>query len=218
MHTTLWDPVHAAWRATHPDTVLDEGNDCARCANAAGSVKVSDVVSRKFTAWDTWHDTGASHLCLACTWGYRTSELRAHTLLITWQPERSTFRRLEGGELLAVLRQGPLEVQSLISLPLRAGRRHVLPIARFGQVCVDGTNISWSDGDARRLELVQWLRTQGVPWRAFTEPVPPWRTVAKAQDPMGVLDAWAEMTGWRESGVWLEAALAATHPQAAQAA
>lgn len=209
----MWDPVHVAWRAAHPDDSLEDGSDCARCADAAGIVKVSDVVSRNFTAWDTWQDIDANYLCRACTWGYRTRDLRADTLLASWRVDRPLLRRLEGSELFALLRCEPLEAQSLISLPLRAGRRHVLPVARFGHVCVDGTNITWSHGDARRLELVQQLRTDGVSWRAFTEPAPPWRAVSTSPEPTRIMDAWDELSAWRASGVWLEAALAATHPQ-----
>lgn len=213
-----WDPVHTAWRAQHPAHDLPAGQDCARCASAAGTVACRDVVSRKFTAWDTWVDPSAPRLCPACVWGYRTTELRAEPLLVTWHPTAPSCHRLAPAGLLEVLSCGHLPASSLVSVPLRAGRRHVLPTAAFGQVCVDGTNITWSSGDARRLELVDRLRRAGVGWSAFTDPVPPWRVVSSSSDPVALLTRWEELAPWRESGLWLQVALSATHPARARAA
>lgn len=201
-----------AWQAHHPTDQQVPGSDCARCACAAATTKVSEVVSRKFTAWDTWADPASPRLCSACTWGYRTTQLRAETFLVTRPPRGPGCQPLTPPDLLEVLLEGPVPSDCLISLPLRAGRRHVLPTARFGQVCLDGTNLSWSTGDARRLQLVAHLRSEGVPWTAFTEPAPPWRALRQCNDPNQMLHSWDELAAWRQSGLWLQTALAATHP------
>ena len=213
-----WDPVHAAWRAHHPEDHLDEGVPCARCSTPAGAVKVGEVVSRKFTAWDTWADTAGTHLCQPCTWGYRTAQLRSSVYLVTWHRIAPTAQALDTAGLRQVLAAGGLGSQAALSLPLRAGRKHVLPVARFGQVCVDGANITWSKGDARRLLLVERLRDAGIPARAFYDPVPPWRALHGCEDPLEMLTDWQELGTWRQGRLWLEAALAATHPTTAAAA
>lgn len=208
------DPVHAAWGAHHPQAALPPGRDCARCAAAGGIAPVRTVVSKKFTAWDTWADPNASSLCEACSWGYRTPSLRADTLEVT----PTSCRPLSPAGLYELLTRGPLPAGTLVSLPLRAGRRHVLPTAEFGRVCLDGTNITWSEGDTRRLRLVHQLRHAGVPWNAFTEPAPPWRAVTRSDDPTRLLHSWEQLTPWRENGLWLQAALAATHPERGRSA
>lgn len=208
------DPVHAAWLASHQQHSLPSGRDCARCAAASGVVKVRDVVSNKFTAWDSWTDPSQPMLCPACAWAYRTPRLRAEILLVYYRPESAPVcRPLDPDHLFQLLVKGSLHARDLVSLPIRAGRRHVLPLARFGQVCVDGTNLSWSHGDARRLQLVAKLREQDrVPWSAFTDPAPPWRAVSRSLDPTGLMRDWDELRPWRESGLWLQVALSATHP------
>lgn len=218
--STPWDTVHAAWRASHPShPPLPPPADhaCARCASAGGQVAVREVVSKKFTAWDSWADPQAALLCTACAWGYRTRDLRADALMIVWDDAEPACRRVDAHELAAAL-EGPLPAHVALSVPLRAGRRHVLPVTEFGRVCVDGTNVTWSVGDARRLGLVQQLRRQGVPWRSFTEPTPSWRAVSSSPDPQAMLQAWDELRAWRASGVWLQVALAATHPVRSRAA
>ena len=86
------------------------------------------------------------------------------------------------------------------------------------QVCVDGANITWSKGDARRLLLVERLRDAGIPARAFYDPVPPWRALHGCGDPLEMLTDWQELGTWRQGRLWLEAALTATHPTTAAAA
>lgn len=216
--STPWDTVHTAWRAVHPnDPPLPAGNSCARCACAGGETAVREVVSKKFTAWDSWANPQAGRLCAACTWGYRTSDLRADALAIMWDATAPACRRLDPHELGDALAE-PLPGNVALSVPLRAGRRHVLPVTQLGRVCVDGTNVTWSAGDARRLGLVRELRRQGVSWRAFTEPAPSWRAVSSSPDPQAMLQAWQELDPWRSSGVWLQVALAATHPSRSRAA
>lgn len=203
------DPVHAAWKAHHPQASLPPGQDCGRCGNAEGATPVRVAVSKKFTAWDTWADPNASSLCPACSWGYQTASLRADTLEVT----PASCRALTPSSLYDLLCRGPLRGDTLVSLPLRAGRRHVLPTAQFGRICLDGTNLTWSEGDTRRLRMVHQLRGVGVPWTAFTDPTPPWRALARSDDPAGLLGSWEQLSPWRENGLWLQVALAATHPE-----
>lgn len=174
-------------------------------------IPVGEVVSRKFTAWDTWSAIDADLLCPPCAWSYRAPRLRSQTLLITCDRDSPSSTALDPAGLREAL-TGPLPLHITVSLPLRAGRKHVLPVAALGQVCVDGTNIAWSLGDAHRLNLVAHLRSVGVPSRAFYGLVPPWGALSHSKDPARVLDSWTELEPWRASRVWLEVALAATHP------
>lgn len=205
--------MRTAWRAEHPHEELPAGGQCARCADGAAAIPVSAVVSRKFTAWDTWMAPHADLLCPPCAWSYRTPALRAQALLVVCDRDSPSSTALDPDGLRQAL-GSPVPSRATISLPLRAGRKHVLPAARLGQVCVDGTNISWSPGDAQRLAVVADLRGAGAPARAFHDPAPPWGVLSRSKDPARVLSCWDQLEPWRASQVWLEVALAATHPAA----
>lgn len=79
------DPLAVGWAASGQPVSDDAGGSgrCARCvATTAAPTPVGKVVSNKFTGATDWADPQGSGLCPACTWGYRTLELRRQILLV----------------------------------------------------------------------------------------------------------------------------------------
>lgn len=208
------DPVVVAWASCarpQPDGVGATGR-CARCLNVAALVPVGDVVSNKFTGATEWLDPRGSGLCPACTWGYRTPELRRQVLLVDLAS--GDLSRITHEQLYALLSAPePLGAHLAVSLPL-AGRKHVLPAAQWGRVCADGTTIPWSAQDAGRLARLAALRSAGVAAARLAEDAPPWSAVRSAT-PAGrveILEHWQALEPWRRRRLWLDVAIAVTHP------
>lgn len=203
-----------AWAALGCSQPADAGESgrCARCLTTAALTPVGLVVSNKFTGAADWADPQGSGLCPACTWGYRTVELRRRMLLV--DRTRVRARRLEPAQLYSILRTpDDLGADQALSVPL-AGRKHVLPAAQWGRVCVDGTPIPWTAQDADRLTRVAALRAAGVAAARLGEDAPPWPVVRSA-DPAGrveILEHWQALQPWRRRRLWLDVAIAVTHP------
>lgn len=173
---------------------------------------MGEVVSNKFTGIADWADPRGSGLCPACAWGYRTVELRRQMLLV--DRAHTAVAVLEPAQLYELL-SAPVDLRAdqAVSLPL-AGRKHVLPAAQWGRVCVDGTPIPWTAQDADRLTRVAALRAAGVAAVRLTEDAPPWPVVRSA-DPAGrveILEHWQALQPWRRRRLWLDVAIAVTHP------
>lgn len=208
------DPARVAWHAAGCPGVPASGRDgpgrCARCAAATEVlIPVREVVSRSFTGVDDWAVPASTGLCPGCAWAYRGTGLRAGPLQVTRDPPGLTA--LSRSRLAAAL-AAPVGVDRALAVPTRAGRRHVLPLARWGQVVLDDTLLSWGEGDPARLSLVLWLRRQGVPAGGFTGQVPPW-TVIGAATPRRrteILTAWGHLAPWRRARPWLTLALTAS--------
>jgi hypothetical protein len=166
------------------------------------------VVSRVFTAFDDWHNPSASGLCPACTWGYRAPGLRSRAHLVTEAPQlrQLTHRGLQ--QLLAAA--VPAHVALIV--PLRPGRKHLVPEARWGRVTVEDTQLSWGAADATRLAVVRRLRAAGFGPRMLTDPAPSWSVLRHLPpaDRADTLRDWAALDGWRRRRPWLEVALHAT--------
>lgn len=215
--TGTLDPAAAAWLAAgSPDTGLetDHQGSCARCLRPSALIKSHRVISAQFTAYDTWADAAGRGLCPACTWVYREKILRARPHLVT--RDQPCLTELTLPQLRAHLSR-PLNTGEAVSAPLRAGRRHVLPTATWGRVCVDGTPIPWTWSDAGLLDVVDRLRGWGFSWRAFTDHAPPWSPLSRlapAQQAQALAD-WAHLAPWREPtrSLWLRVALLATSLQ-----
>lgn len=82
-------------------------------------------------------------LCVRA-WIYRTPELRSSMHLITRDPELCVLTSLALSELL----DSPLGSDHAVVVPLRPGRKHVFPSARWGEVSVDDITLGWSVTDA----------------------------------------------------------------------
>jgi len=206
------DPLSAAWLAHGSPPALDAASNgrCARCARQAPLVPVRRVVSRSFTGFDGWVDPAAGGLCSGCTWGYRTTSLRESPYLVTKAPSAVA---LTAAELARVL-GAPLSMDRAVTVPARAGRKHVLPAARWGRVTLDDVPLPWEEADVDRLALVARLRAEGVSSRELTAPAPPWRLIQHADGPSRnrLLDGWERLGPWRRRPVWMTLATIATQP------
>ena len=230
------DVLTAAYTATHPATATATvdpdvaARRCARCARPTSSTTLaSTVVSKVFTAYDDWHDCGASGvLCPICTWGYRTPQLRLvpHQVLAgTSSPAGAgaatpsvamaapRLHALTARHVVDVLTE-PIDPRTALIVPLRPGRKHLLPNAGWGKVTVDDAQLSWTAADAHRLHLVRRLRQAGFGSRQLAEPAPPYPVLrrAPASSWTQIITDWALLTPWRNRQIWLDLACVITIP------
>lgn len=207
------DPVTLAWQSAgspQPGDLSDAGR-CARCLDETDLVPAADVVSNKFTGRPDWADPHGQGLCPACTWAYRTLELRRRPMLVDSHEHQATH--LEHADLYQLLTAGPLPQHLAITLPI-SGRKHVLPHATWGRICADGALIPWSGDDSDRLVVVAGLRAAGVPATKLAHAAPPW-SVARSMPPGAIatlLERWQAVDPWRRRTLWLDVAIAVTHP------
>lgn len=206
------DVLGAAWAAAGkpPPTQLEHNGagKCGRCGRLSELVATRGVVSRVFTAWDNWHDLAANGVCHACAWGYRHPPLRTAVHLVTTAP---TFRPLMAAQLHAVL-SSPLPPAMAVIVPLRPGRKHLIPEAGWGRVTVDDARLPWSAGDADRLAAMTRLRQHGCGPRMLAEAAPPFGVIRRA-DPhtrAAMLADWDRLAPWRRNRQWLDVGLRAT--------
>lgn len=202
--------------AGSPATSHDLAGTCARCGTDTDELTLATgrrVVSEQFTAYDGWHHVGGPGpwgLCPPCTWSLTAPELRQHPHLITRTPAPALqqLTRRELGDLLAA----PVTAAAALIVPLRPGRKYLLPEATWGHVTTDEARLPWTAGDTSRLAALQRLRTVGFGSRMLTADAPPWpafRNVPADQWPQ-VLADWELLKPWRARTPWLDLALHAT--------
>ena len=134
----------------------------------------SQVVSAKFTGYDDWVGPSRFGVCRDYAWALRTKDLRLYPLLVRHtRPSVTQATRTE----LAALLAGPLPVEVAVTVPLRPGRKRLLPSARWGHVTTDNTTMRWGQGDAARLQAMQRLRRSGFGGRMLTGPAPAWQVL-----------------------------------------
>lgn len=207
------DVLTTAWTAAgEPDAVPDADahtGDCARCGTQSTRLTATRrVVSRVFTGVDGWHNLSGPGLCPPCTWGYRTPELRTTSHVVSTSPE---LRPLAAGQL-EVLLSTPTPSYLAVIVPLRPGRKHLLPEASWGRVTVDDAQLPWGLGDTMRLAAMRRLRNLGFGSRMLTEPAPPWhvlRRIPRAHWP-AILTDWPALDPWRRRRPWFDLAAHAT--------
>lgn len=206
-----------AWTAAgrRKSTLGSKAGACARCGATGRVVPVRSVLSKAFTGFEGWVDPSGRGLCGACAWGHSVGELRKVAHLVRQDPVALVAAsRGEVGRILAT----PLGVGECLVVPLRPGRKHILPGAVWGRVCVDDAHLPWTDRQARLLGRVAWLRGLGFGSRMLAEPAPAYGVMARL-DPQtwtDVLGAWAQLAEWRDSqGPWLALAVYATTPTTA---
>lgn len=205
------DPVSAAWRAagSPPPPAPTRAGLCARCLASDQLTLTSKVVSDNFTGYDDWLNPQAYGLCPSCSWAYTFTALRAKPHLVHREPPALT--PLDPAQLHQALQQPPT-LDTTITVPSRAGRKHVLPLARWGRVQLDDTAITWTSADVDRLAILTTLRQRGISATALAQNVPSWlvlRTVADTER-AELLEQWTELNPWRASRPWLQLALLAT--------
>ena len=193
------------------DSQLDDAGEgpCARCGAPHGRVPVAGVVSRVFTGTDSWTQPAGHLLCRACAWAYSAPRAREAIRHVFRAP--AAVRELTIAQAYGELSRGGLEASASMVVPIRPGRRHLLPHAQWGRIATDHGCFAWSDADADRLQAVQRLRDAGVRMAAFTDAVAPWTVIVGARargDLTQVLGDWESLRPWRAGAMspWLELA------------
>lgn len=206
--------LECAWRAASATTNAGSAVDqlvgsCARCDVRAKLTPTRDVISKVFTAFDSWVNPSGAGLCPICTWGYTTPELRAHPLLIS---QDQTMVRLTRPVLTALLTAGPLAANLAVIVPLHPGRKHLLPDATWGRLTLDDIQLPWTAAAAARTTATVRLRGRGFGSRMLTQPAPPWPALHRrpASEWAAILDDWSQLEPWRPRSPWLDLALYAT--------
>jgi hypothetical protein len=209
------DVVKTAWTAAgNPSQgrFLLRGS-CARCAASGQLRRVDEVVSKTFTALDEWRDPRGKGLCPGCAWAYQTPHLRNGVHLVRQRP--ATLRLLTRAEAAETLGAGALPSDATLVVPLRPGRKHVLPAARWGRVAVDDTCLPWNESDAARLNCVRRLRRAGFGSRMLTSAAPAYgvlRLIPRQLWP-DVLSDWENLRPWRSpDNQWFVVAVHLTTP------
>lgn len=203
--------------AGRPHTSRDLSGPCGRCGTDSDhltSTAGRRVISEKFTAFDGWHNPSSSTgLCPPCTWSLTAPELRQHAHLISNDPE-PRLEQLTRSQLHQHLEQ-PLGHRSALIVPLRPGRKYLLPDATWGQITTDDAHIPWTHHDVERLQALRRLREHGFGSRMLTASAPPWRVfraLPQHQWPH-VLTDWDQLEPWRSRPPWLALAIHATADQ-----
>lgn len=197
-----------------PVTSHDLAGTCARCGTESDGLTLATgrrVISEQFTAFDGWHNpSGGRGLCQPCTWSLTAPQLRQHPHLVTRSPA-AQLRQLTRRELADLL-TAPLTPAAALIVPLRPGRKYLLPEATWGHVITDDARLPWTAPDTERLAALQRLRAAGFGSRMLAADAPPWpafRTVPADRWPQ-VLADWELLKPWRSRPPWLDLALHAT--------
>lgn len=209
------DVLTTAWASTHNQTFTQTipAGWCARCGQAGPLRATFSVISKTFTAFDEWVSPSGPGLCPACTWGFDTTVLRAAPHLVT---RTHGLRALTRTQVRHVLSGGALPVDAALAVPLRPGRKHLLPRATWGQVTVDDATITWTTRDSTLIGVLGRLRAHGFGSRMLTEPAPPFaqlRRCPQAQWPH-IMSDWPRLKPWRNPcNPWLALSLHITSPE-----
>lgn len=214
------DVLTAAWQASEQPQVVPAQlhGPCARCGRQnVALVRTRAVVSKAFTGYDSWRDPCGAGLCPTCTWGYRTPQLRAAPHQVTARP--TAMQRLEPHQLAAAL-AAALPADTAVIVPLRPGRKHLLPTAVWGRVTVEDAHLPWGADDATRLSAMHRLRALGFGSRMLAGPAPVWSVLRRLPRHWygRVQHDWAVLEPWRDRPLWFELGVQASFAPAQQAA
>lgn len=205
------DVLTAAWSAAAPATDDDTTPErCARCSTPGAAFPARSVVSKTFTSYASWANPSGSRICARCAWGYQTPKLRLNPHLVTGQPSLTELTRPAVAALLA---GGHLDPTTALIVPLRPGRKHLMPEAGWGRITLDDVQLPWTDHDAARLNIVVALRRLGFGSRMLAAAAPPWLVLRRlpATSWAHVMDSWLQLQPWRvPASPWLALALHAT--------
>ncbi len=212
--TAAWSSLdEGEGHAVVVSTSTAEEQHCARCTGIGPLVPVRSVVSKVFTGFDDWANPRGAGLCAVCAWGFSDKRLRAGPYMVTMSPATLTLLdRTGAGDRLV---QGALRADHCLVVPLRPGRKHLLPTAAWGRVVVDDAHLPWSGRDAELLSLVVQLRGLGFGSRMIAEPAPPFSVLRSVESARWawVLDAWSQLAEWRAPpSPWLALALHVSTP------
>lgn len=176
------------------------------------------VISKSFTGFDGWVSPAGSHLCGACRWSYTDPGLRRVPHLITREP--AGIREQTLAQVQELLGRGAVGGAIALVVPLRPGRKHILPDASWGRVNIDNAQLSWTVQDAGRLQAMVELRAMGFGTRMLCSPTPAYPVLRSlpAESWARVLQLWDQVEPWRTSdNPWLDLAVRITTPQISKA-
>lgn len=193
------DTVSAtAWRAHTqlPAIPAATTGTCGCCGTPGDLWPAHDAISRNFTAYDQWTHPAHPWLCAACTWTFTNPTLRTTAHLVTTPDQLQPLTPTDAFHLLA---SGPLAPHQAVVVPLRPGRRHLLPTARWAHVCTDTGPLPWTPADAHLLTTYAWLRHLGFSPTDLTQPAPAYPAL-HAHPPHErdhILTTWQHLDPWR---------------------
>jgi hypothetical protein len=212
------DVLTAAWVAAGRPLAPSRAQPgrCARCGQVGVLTPTQDAVSGSFTGWDGWAHLAEPGLCPPCAWAYRCPVLRQQPTWVTAQPPAISHPTLPA---LAALLAGPLPAGAATAVPLRPGRKHVLPSARWGMITTDDAVLPWTAGDAHRLKVMQHLRAAGFGTRMLAAHAPAFGVLRRLPPTRRAeaMDDWQALRAWRDRPPWLHLGLRLTMPPAAPA-
>lgn len=214
------DVLTCAWRAAgepHAGHRPRSDGMCARCGSPGDLVPARSAVSRSFTGYDGWINAAGTGLCQRCCWGYTHVDLRRTAHLVTRRPAHLTA--LRRGEVADLLRLGPLDPGLSLVVPLKPGRKHLLPSAVWGRVCVEDAHLAWTAADADRLQVLDQLRAAGFGSRMLASPAPAFSVLAglPGEDRARVMGLWHRLDPWRTpANPWLAVAVHISVPTPAR--
>jgi hypothetical protein len=116
--------------------------------------------------------------------------------------------------VLTALLQAALPPAAAVALPLKPGRKHVLPGAQWGRVATGDACLPWTGQDAHRLKVMLRLRDDGFGSRMLAAPAPPFPVLRRLprRRQVAVLQDWAALEAWRARRPWLDLAARLTAP------
>lgn len=210
------DVLTTAWNASGAPRLDGDSpvGSCARCGEKAHLRPTRQVISRVFTAFDGWAAPSGPGLCDICAWGFLTPNLRNVPHLVCRAPIAA--HQLSREEVCHVLVGGELTPDLALIVPLRPGRKHLMPVASWGRITLADLHIAWTSEDAVRLEILTTLRSQGFGSRMLAEPSPPFSVLRRLPRStwVNVMETWSKLTLWRTSPApWLSLALHVTTPK-----
>lgn len=205
------DVLTAAWSAAAPATDVSAiHGPCARCSSPGAAIATRSVVSKTFTGYASWVNPSGPSICARCAWAYQTPQLRLNPHLVTGRPSLTPLTR---PALAALLAGGQLDVTTALIVPLRPGRKHLIPEAGWGRITLDDVQLPWTGHDATRLNIVIDLRSLGFGSRMLTATAPPWLVLRRlpATSWGQIMHSWQQLQPWRTpASPWLALALHAT--------
>jgi len=207
------DPLKIAWEVLGYNWIdtsdKNNINECGRCQIVAPLTLFKEIISNNFTGWGAINPS-ALGLCQSCTWGYRESQLRTRSVIVSSDGD-ALFAT---PDYLRTLLSQSLSPSIAISIPY-AGKKHLLPSAEWGMVMSDDGPLSWRSTEAELITILIKLRNFGVYESEFLEPAPPYRVVAAlsfdTDHMIGLLDLWEQLRYW-QNGPHIKIAIRATRP------
>lgn len=175
---------------------------CAHCgAYSAEGDRVGSVVSRSFSAYDSWFDFSADRLCRKCVWLFTTGYLRSSAYSVTTAPTMQIL----GPKALSSLLSTPIGVDTAVIVPLR-GRKHLLASARWGAITVDDATVPWDRSAVAAVEVIHRLRAAGFGVKELRQQTPAYQRMRTIPPNLWaqVLSDWKSLEPWRARGPWWE--------------